>query len=124
MKKTTRAKVNASSILWSNIFLSIFYVLSNICAILHKDVPEDCGVDKKVLVDRVGEVLEEMLLSRYRREEEVEEDVTVDGDEPYSAETPEDIELVAAGTIGGQRPILVLDLRRTTSQETIATRVM
>ncbi|KAK9502846.1 hypothetical protein O3M35_011541 [Rhynocoris fuscipes] len=86
----------------------------------YKDEPEDCGVDKKALVDRVGEVLEEMLLSRYRREEtssNITKDIVDSSDEGLLSD-----DRTGTGVAGNHRTVLVLDLRRTASQETIATR--
>lgn len=62
---------------------------------------DDFGVDKKALADRVGEVLEE-LLTRYRQT-------------PTPGSTPDEERPLPA------RTVLVLDLRRTTSQETLST---
>ncbi|KAF6215607.1 hypothetical protein GE061_010363 [Apolygus lucorum] len=66
---------------------------------------EEIGVDKKALADRVGEVLEEMLC-RYKRYPEDDETSSA---EDSITQQPQ------------SRPVLVLDLMRAASQETMST---
>ncbi|BES89742.1 Hypothetical protein NTJ_02549 [Nesidiocoris tenuis] len=68
---------------------------------------EDIGVDKKALADRVGEVLEEMLSRFNNRPFDDEEDSSSLDD----SATPQ------------SRPVLVLDLMRSASQDTLSTNV-